>query len=365
MKLTRVATLVATALAVSACSSSPKEQASGDFGYAKAQQPGKLEIPSELDKPSDQSNYRIPVEREFEGPIGQQVNVSSPRLIRTVASGSRVLEDERQSTVYFDVVDGMNNNVVDFVWQATNNVLQRHQLQWQKNNEDSWLTEPVNSVSEFEIEDQDASFWSFSDETDYRIENSFRYKIQQDPADHRRTTALTIELTDAEQLENGSPQAIPELTRNNIEVDLLNKIISEVNRLQQQAVAGQRNQQVPLELATNKNDQPAFIMELGFDNAWPLTGLALEQIGLIVDDLNRDTGVYYVEYSEPESGFLFIGGDDYEPLDIEEGDYEVRLVEFGNDTSVTVMRDGEPVPEQWLRTIQTAFENALKEQNKR
>ena len=363
MKLTRVATVVAAATALSACSVGPKERASGDFDYAQMNQPSPLVVPSELDAPTTASDYEVPANKAINGDTGANVNVMSPRLVRPVALGSRVLENEQQTTAYFDVVDGMGRSVVDFVWRAAENVLQRRSIQWQQVDQNTWLSEPITRA--MDVDAEDSSFWDFGENSTRRLERSYRFQLTQDPATHGRTTSLTIDLTDVVEKRDGKTLPMTELLQTNTEVKLLNAIISEVNRLQQQGVLAQGNQVVPLTLATNNKQQPALIIGMAFENAWPLAGLALEQIGLMVDDLNRDAGTYFVEYSEPDGGFLFMGGDDYEALDIEEGEYEVRLVEYNDDTSMTVLRDGEVVSEAWLKAIENAFADALQEQNQR
>lgn len=363
MKLSRIAAAIAAVSALTACSVGPKEKASGDFDYAEMNQPQALSIPGELHDPQQNSNYQVPADQEYQGPVGEQVNILSPRLIRPVALGSRVLENEQKSTVYFDVVDGMGRSVSDFVWQAAEQVLKRHQLQWRQVDDNTWLTEPSSEQQELEVED--SSFWDFSDTETRQLERSYRFQLSQDPAPHGRTTSLTIDLKGAEQSIDGNNQTMPQLLQENIEVSLLNNIISEVNRLQQKGVLNQGNQLVPLSLAENSKQQPAFIIGMRFDNAWPLAGLALDEIGLVVDDLNREAGTYFVEYSEPDSGFLFMGGDDYEALPIEEGEYEVRLEEFNDETSMTVLKDGNLVTTQWLQSIEEAFAQALQEQNQR
>ena len=256
----------------------------------------------------------------------------------------------------------MRASVTEFVWRAAETVLQRRGIEWQQQQTNVWLSEPVSRT--YTADDED-SFWDFSDQPLTRLERQFRYRLVQDPADHQRTTTLSIELEDATERRNGSTVAMPQIRQANTEVTLLNEIISEVNRMQQQAVIDLGNQVVPLNLATNNKQEPAFIIGMSFENAWPLTGLALDDIGLVVDDLNRDAGTYFVEYTAPDTGFLFIGGDDYEALDIEEGEYEVRLVEFDDDTSMTVLQDGESVSAAWLEAIENAFASALQEQNQR
>ncbi|WP_404399390.1 outer membrane protein assembly factor BamC [Idiomarina seosinensis] len=363
MKQTRVAILIGASLSLAACSSGPKGQASGDFDYADMEQGTELSTPDNLEQPRQRSDFRIPSPDSLQGPVGREVNVSAPRLIRPVALGSRILENETESRVYFDVVDGMGGSVENFVWRAAENVLQRRKISWQQVNSTTWLTETISRAEEIDAED--SSFWDFSEQSTQKIEQQFRYRLTQQPAEHGRTTALTIDLQEAEQSVNQSATEMPQLLQNNIEVALLNAIISEVNRQQQQSVMNQGNQVVPVELGTNNKQQAALIIDMSFENTWPLVGLALEQIGLSVDDLNREAGTYFVDYSAPDTGFFFIGGDDYEALNIAEGEYEVRLEEYNEATSLTAVRDGDFVDEQWLEAIQSALADALQEQNQR
>jgi len=47
---------------------------------------------------------------------------------------------------------------------------------------------------------------------------------------------------------------------------------------------------------------PAVSVPEQFDRAWRRVGLALDRIGFVVEDRDRDAGVYFVRYADPEAG---------------------------------------------------------------
>ncbi|MGI9332829.1 MAG: outer membrane protein assembly factor BamC [Gammaproteobacteria bacterium] len=87
-----------------------------------------------------------------------------------------------------------------------------------------------------------------------------------------------------------------------------------------------------------------------FPRAWRRTGLALDRVGFTVEDRDRDRGVYYVRYVDPEKelgnkddGFfsrLKFWDNDEEEVDRE---YLVSVVNTSNATQVVVLdKDGAP-----------------------
>ncbi|HAE90923.1 MAG TPA: hypothetical protein DCR58_04050 [Idiomarina baltica] len=355
-------TAIVTSLAMitlASCSSIEKEQANGDFDYVNLKQRPELNVPSGLETPDYSNSYKIPA-ADTSGPIGEEVRVVSPRQVHPIALGSRVLENEKQARVYFDLVEGMSDSIVNTVWTAAEQVLDRKGLTFTKTGENQWTTELLTTEDEYEAEG-DGGWWLLGDgDTTVSLEQSFRYVLTQAPETHGRTTALEVTLADVSQKVNGDRTEMAELTQHNLSVDLLNKVVSQVNRVHQQSIQQSREAGVPVSVSTNAKQQPVFVVELDFDDAWVLTGQALEQIGLSIDDLNREAGTYFVEYTEPDSGFLFIGGDDYESLGIPEGNYEIRLVEFGDDTAISVWSNDEVVDQAWLESVKPALEQALK-----
>ncbi|PYE34525.1 Beta-barrel assembly machine subunit BamC [Idiomarina fontislapidosi] len=355
---TAIVTSLAT-MTLASCSSIEKEQPNGNFEYVELDQRQTLTVPSNLETPAYSSTYRIP-SVETAGPIGEDVRVVSPRQVHPVALGSRVLENEDEPRVYFDLVEGMPDTVTNTVWQAAEQVLERKGLSYTKTGENQWTTESLTIQEEYEVEGEESSWFFGDDESTVSLEQRFRYVLTQKPETHGRTTVFEVSLDDVSQTINGEQREMPELTQHNLAVDLVNKVVSQVNRVHQQSIQQIREAGVPISVGSNAKQEPAYIVGLDFDEAWVLTGQALEQIGLTIEDLNREAGTYFVEYAEPDSGFLFIGGDDYDSLNIPEGEYEIRLVEFGDDTAITVWSNDEVVDQAWLESVKPALEQALK-----
>ncbi len=90
---------------------------------------------------------------------------------------------------------------------------------------------------------------------------------------------------------------------------------------------------------------PMLEVEEEFGRAWQRLGLSLDRIGVTVEDRNRDQGIYFVSYADPEisqkKGFfsrVFKGKKSAGPTQ-----YQVKLVPSGSASVVTVHdKDGKP-----------------------
>lgn len=103
-------------------------------------------------------------------------------------------------------------------------------------------------------------------------------------------------------------------------------------------------------LVRGGDDRGALLLvDEAFDRAWRLTGVALDQIGFVVDDRNRAEGIYYVRYKDPfkdskqDEGFfskLKFWGDDKPSESVA---YQVKLKGGAATTNVTVLDEvGKP-----------------------
>ena len=67
------------------------------------------------------------------------------------------------------------------------------------------------------------------------------------------------------------------------------------------SVAASRFKQEPrMSVLTAKNGLKEMVLDLGFDRAWAALSLALQKADILVLDLNRDAGIYYIAY-KPET----------------------------------------------------------------
>lgn len=90
-----------------------------------------------------------------------------------------------------------------------------------------------------------------------------------------------------------------------LEAEMLRRMMVHLGVSKEQAAArvaaGQQAKQARSQLSATA-DGSALLINEGFARAWRLAGLALDRVGFTVQDRNRDAGVYYVRYSDPEAG---------------------------------------------------------------
>jgi outer membrane protein assembly factor BamC len=106
-----------------------------------------------------------------------------------------------------------------------------------------------------------------------------------------------------------------------------------------------------------------------FDRAWRRVGLALDRIGFTVEDRDRNAGLYYVRYADPEaetnkdkgllSKLAFWRSDDHAKAAGKK--YRVKVAAQGDATAVTVLEeDGKPAANETGNRIATLLYEQLK-----
>lgn len=112
-------------------------------------------------------------------------------------------------------------------------------------------------------------------------------------------------------------------------------------------------------------EAPILLIDDSLDVAWRRVGQTLDRVGFMVEDRNRDDGIYFVRYGDPEvyekkKGFfgkLFKG--DKDSLSTEE--YQIILAGRGGQTATRVAGiDGKPAPNKVSEQILTLLYEQLK-----
>lgn len=112
-------------------------------------------------------------------------------------------------------------------------------------------------------------------------------------------------------------------------------------------------------------EAPILMIEDTLDVAWRRVGQTLDRVGFMVEDRNRDDGIYFVRYGDPEvyekkKGFfgkLFKGSDDSLSTD----EYQIILTGRGEQTVARVANtDGQPTPVKVSEQILTLLYEQLK-----
>jgi len=112
-----------------------------------------------------------------------------------------------------------------------------------------------------------------------------------------------------------------------------------------------REAQEKVERATiSRNDEgnSRLIVKETFPRAWRRTGVALDRINFVVEDRNREEGIYYVQYADPlaeEKKKGFFSGMKFwkDDVAVDKTKYQIKLLPRGDDTVVFVLNaNGQP-----------------------
>jgi len=101
-------------------------------------------------------------------------------------------------------------------------------------------------------------------------------------------------------------------------------------------------------ISRNAQGNSRLVVKETFPRAWRRTGVSLDRINFVVEDRNREKGIYYVQYVDPmaeEEGGFFSGlkfwGD--KPDAVDKSKYQIKLMPRGDDTVIIVLDDnGQP-----------------------
>ena len=100
-------------------------------------------------------------------------------------------------------------------------------------------------------------------------------------------------------------------------------------------------------ISRNAQGNSRLLVNETFPRAWRRTGVALDRINFLVEDRDREKGVYYVQYADPmaeeKSGFLS-GLKFWDKADtVDKTKYQIKMFSRGDDTVVIVLdANGQP-----------------------
>ena len=113
-----------------------------------------------------------------------------------------------------------------------------------------------------------------------------------------------------------------------LEAEFLQRLMVRLGAHQEQAkqlVAGTATLPERAAIAKGLNGQAKLQVHEPFDRAWRRVGLALDRVGFTVEDRDRQKGLYFVRYADPEA--------EMEKKDKDRGFFG-RLFSFGSDSKV-------------------------------
>ncbi|RUO72662.1 outer membrane protein assembly factor BamC [Pseudidiomarina sediminum] len=319
-----------SALALSACSFTPREQAEGNFDYTNVQHTEGLKPAPGKRLPVTARTYEIP-QADTSGEIGQRINVLPPVLVRGTAAGSRPSNETERKSVDFSELEGMSN-LPEFTWEGLKAALSREAI----------------AITDEVAEQQLTTGWVAEnwvvgdDELEATVER--RFKVFMNVPDHRRTANVAVEMIDKRVSGAGAAQVPGGVSDGNAEANLLNSMINEVAVRQQGITAAATPEDIEIEATFNDEGFAAYQLNVGFDVAWVLMSDVLEGLGFDIDDLNQSTGMYYTEYRR-DGGFSLAFWQEQQAgqLDLPDGDYQINVKGDRSTSTVTIYQGETPL----------------------
>ena len=213
-----------------------------------------------------------------------------------------------------------------------------------------------------------------ADLEDESEDSEVRIRVRVEPGVQKDTTDVFV-ATALREIDSGD-EDLEWLTDTGVETSLLDGLMTSMATSDQEApevsLLAEREFDAPAvaRLSDDASGTPVLMLGTDYDRAWSSVGRAIEVADIRVDDLDRTTGVYYVDLARgakqprEESGFFdwITGGSDDEG---EEGDdqsepYAIRLLDMGKSVQVAVQtNDGKMAPydvaSRVLGQLQTAI----------
>lgn len=338
IKYVRTALLTAFCLSLAACSGGGSNSR---IDYKEAKTLPSLEVPPELEAPIDSGVENVPE-------LGAVAPAAGDSRVLPQAEGIRIVRDGSTRWLVIDADAEQLWPKLRQFWSSLGLEIKQDEpaigimeTQWAENRADTptgFLARLVKKVFK----------------NAYSASTRDKYRIRLEPAGDNRTELYLSHY--------GLKEVVPESQTGEIvdtlwevrpsDPELANEIL---NRL---IVFLGGSKQTATEVLEDEPQQPpsrarlqgeTLILSEGFNRAWRLTGLALDRIGLVVQDRNRSEGIYYVSRVdqledagvEGESWFgsLFSGEEQQQ----ESQQWQIRL--NGNETSTRItVRDEQGVP---------------------
>jgi outer membrane protein assembly factor BamC len=325
---------------LSACSSqNSRERASGDYEYMKAkQQSGALKVPDELETPKRSSRYDLPILKSSSDTkplLGENIRVSSPRLVLPLVAGSYVEEGNEGASVMFDQVDD-ERSLEQNLWDKVLSYLEQNNIGVDKFDRENniLVTDWVISATELE-----SRWYEFSNQY---VEQAKKFKLSLDVAEHGRTASLTTEIVEyIDDKGNSSLATMDSITQRTNEVEFLNYIIEEYDfgvRLARSERIAKIRDGFDSALGFDIDGDSSMLIDAAYNDTWPRLLLVLRKMGFDVVDLDQSSGIMFVVYSGADDGFwsgLFTD----ETLGLKKDNYRLFVRRAGVKTSVTFKSD--------------------------
>jgi len=368
--------IVVFSLTLSACSSVDSKRAQGDFDYTKKVESKEFIVPESLDKPAKHNDFLITNDINYNGPIGEKMDVRSPSLVLPLAASSRVVSDSDQAIIWFDKVLE-DKDLLVFIRDALISQLMSDKVTYNEIqlSENTGKKKDKNNGAQTQTLE---SSWYYSEVetgwlfTDIESSTSVRFRYQLTAKPHGRSVSLQVSLVDYMKTDNkGGSKKVDPIDKQRAEMAMLNEIVAQVDynyRLQQRENRLIRANQKLVTIGENNAAEPAYIVEMALSNLWDSMPVFFEKHGFTITDLNETNKIYYVDFSKLETSIWdSIWGDERPVIEVADAKYQFVLApedDKNQKTSVSIYNaDGEPLSVEVLERIFPVMENGLSFRN--
>ncbi len=355
------AILLATGL-IAGCSTSNTADKKIDFqSTAPARSSQSLEVPPDLTRPQIQDKYSIPQGAANAAAMAQGKPVASQQIAVTTDK----VHLERAGTERWLVVDGKTPAelwpVLKAFWQDSGFTIGKEdpdvgimETDWAENR----AKLPQDMLRNFLEKVGLGSAYSTSERDKFRIRLEKTAQGTEVYFSHRGLSEVYTNDT------KGDTRWQPRPTDTGLEAELLSRFMVRLGMTEEQARDSVKKTLETKTTPTLPLSNGVLTLNDGFDRAWRRVGLALDRIGLVVNDRDRSKGVYYVKPAkgeadgkEPTSGgfwssLAFWKSDDKDSTKLPENDLlvEVKEVAPGSTTLRITDKNGKPLPNEFAKT---------------
>ncbi|MCF2948954.1 outer membrane protein assembly factor BamC [Paraglaciecola aquimarina] len=346
---------------LTACSSvDEREIAGGGFDYL-AETPGQImAVPEGMDSPQFSDTYKLPDigENAPRNTMGKDLSVLSPALVLPLVTGSHIEEGKKGATIWFDQVD--DSQALDTtIWNSLIAFLEAQGIGVTEFDKES-----QRLVSDWMTIDEslDAKWYSWSN-SERTVGQRFEFNLELKP--HGRTAALTVDLLDYKEKKTLDSTVITQSKdeRRN-EVEILNRVIEHYEyeiRLADAKRIRQIRQGLAMELGFDEDGEAAYVVDAGYDIAWPRFLLVLRKLGFDVKDYDKSTGLLFAKFNGVDGGWWdSMWSDDELQLKLDNEDYRFKIGSVGNKTSVTLLdNESKPFPVNKVSELYPVFSKTM------
>lgn len=277
--------VLVTLLLNSACSSTP--EADNEYTLSKSTAP--LEVPPDLVLPGGNDEFVIPgiasQQMTYSGYSGQGTN---KRILPEPAKNTRLVREGNSAWLEL-------NSSPAKLWPELKRFLQQLGFQLKREDREIGLLE-TNWV---ERKDDTAGWLSdvigVMDKFRVRIERSDKKGVVMVFIRHRGMRGMQKDLAEEERI-----VWQPRASDSELEVELLQQFLvyrglneEQINKLAEKKVRKENSR-----IVSGQEGKVLLEVDENFARTWRRVGLALDRMGLVVEDRNRSAGVYYIKVPE-------------------------------------------------------------------